>query len=150
MVGVTKIIINETAEELKELMNQQRKAKHRERLQALYLLKSGKTEQIVEIAEVIGRSRSTIHRWLHLYQKYGLKRLMSTGKKPGRKAHVPEWAVNKLKQHLQDSKGFNSYVEIQQWLDSECGIKVNYHVVHELARHRLRVKRKNSRLVYSN
>ncbi|MGF1591418.1 MAG: helix-turn-helix domain-containing protein [Pleurocapsa sp.] len=61
MSGTTKVAITESADELKEQMNKQFRARDRERLQALYLLKSGKCQQIVEIAELIGRSRSTIH-----------------------------------------------------------------------------------------
>lgn len=108
-----------------------------ERLQALYLLKSGKCQQIIEIAEILGRSRSTIHRWLHTYEQGGLAQLIGPGKKPGRKRLVPNWARAKLEKRLQQPRGFNSYREIQQWLESECGIKVKYHVVHELVRYRL-------------
>jgi hypothetical protein len=45
------IAIAESADELKEQMNKQFKARERERLQALYLLKSGKCQQIIEIAD---------------------------------------------------------------------------------------------------
>ena len=95
MVGVTKIVIQESSQELKEQMNQQIQAKARERLQALYLLKSGHCAQITEIAKIVGRSRSTIHRWFHHYQQGGLLRLIGPGNKAGRKALVPDWAVSK-------------------------------------------------------
>lgn len=61
MPGITKVIIAESANELKEKMNKQFKAREKERLQALYLLKSGKCQHIIEIAEILGRSRNTIH-----------------------------------------------------------------------------------------
>lgn len=41
MLGITKIAIAESADELKEQMNKKFKARERERLQALYLLNSG-------------------------------------------------------------------------------------------------------------
>ena len=137
MPGISKVALAESVDELKEQMNKQYQARKRERLQALYLLKSGKCQQIIEIAEILGRSRSTIHRWLHTYEQGGLAQLIGPGKKPGRKRLVPNWARAKLEKRLQQPRGFNSYREIQQWLESECGIKVKYHVVHELVRYRL-------------
>ncbi len=145
MSGVTKVVITESSEQLKEQMNQQFKAREKERLQALYWLKSGKCQQIIEIAALLGRSRSTIHRWFQAYQKGGLAKLIGPGKKPGRKPQIPDWAIAKLEKRLQQPRGFNSYGEIQQWLESQCGIRVKYHVVHELVRYRLRGKRKRPR-----
>ena len=145
MSGVTKVVITESAEQLKQLMNQQFQARSKERLQALYWLKTGHCRQIVEIAALLGRSRSTIHRWFQTYQKGGLAQLIGPGKKPGRKPHIPNWAIAKLEKRLQQPRGFNSYGEIQQWLESESGVKVKYHVVHELVRYRLGAKRKRPR-----
>lgn len=150
MPGISKVAIAESANELKEQMNKQFRAREKERLQALYLLKSGKCQQIIEIAEILGRSRSTIHRWLNTYKEGGLAQLISSGEKPGRKRLVPNWAIAKLEKRLQQPRGFNSYREIQQWLESECGIKVRYHVVHELVRYRLGAKRKRPRPVRHN
>ncbi|ELS04589.1 IclR-like transcriptional regulator, partial [Xenococcus sp. PCC 7305] len=76
MTGVTRVVIQESAEELKEKMNQQFQAKGHERLQALYLLKTGQCQQVIEVAAIVGRSRSTVHRWLHTYQEGGLARLI--------------------------------------------------------------------------
>ncbi len=73
-----------------------------------------------------------------------------TGNKPGRKRLIPKWAIAKLENRPQKPRGFKSYREIQQWLDSECGIKVRYHVVHSLVRYRLRAKRKKPRPLRHN
>lgn len=150
MTGVTRVVIQESAEELKEKMNQQFQAKGHERLQALYLLKTGQCQQVIEVAAIVGRSRSTVHRWLHTYQEGGLARLIGPGKKPGRKPKIPDWAVVQLEKRLQQPRGFKSYREIQQWFESECGVKVRYHVVHELVRYRLGAKRKRPRPVRHN
>ena len=88
------------------------------------MLKSEKCQQIIEIAEILGRSRSTIHRWLQTYNKGGLSKLIGSGEKPGRKRLISQWAIAKLEKPLQHPRGFKSYLEIQQWLESECGIKV--------------------------
>ena len=58
MVGVTKVVIKESAEELKEQMNLQLQAKGKERLQALYLLKTGQCQQIIKVAALLEK-RST-------------------------------------------------------------------------------------------
>ena len=142
--------IAESADELKEQMNKQFRARNRERLQALYLLKSGKCQQIIEIASLIGRSRSTIHRWFHIYEKGGLGQLIGPGNKPRRKRLIANWALAILAKRLPQPRGFKSYREIQQWLESECGIKVRYHVVHELVRYRLGAKRKKPRPLRHN
>ena len=150
MVGVTKVVIKESAEELKEKMNQQFQAKGKERLQALYLLKTEQCQQIIELAAIIGKSRSTLHRWLHDYQQGGLPQLIGPGKKPGRKRKIPDWAVKQLEKRLQEPRGFQSYLEIQQWLHCECGLDVKYHVIHELVHYRLGAKRKRPRPVNQN
>lgn len=150
MSGVTKVVITESGDQLKEQMNQQFQAREKERLQALYWLKSGQCQQIIEIAALLGRSRSTIHRWFQAYQQGGLAKLIGPGKKPGRKPQIPDWAIAKLEKRLQQPRGFNSYGEIQQWLESECGIRVKYHVVHKLVRYGLGGKRKRPRPGHHN
>ena len=150
MAGRTKVVVKESAEELKEKMNQQFQAKRKERLQALYLLKTGQCQTIIEVAAIVGRGRSTVHRWLHDYQQGGLAQLIAPGNKPGRKRKIPDWAVKQLEKRLEQPRGFQSYREIQQWLQSECGLNVKYHVVHELVRYRLKAKRKRPRPVNQN
>ena len=122
MPGITKVAISESANELKEQMNKQFRARERERLQALYLLKNGKCQQVIEIAEILGRSRSTIYRWLHTYEEGGLAQLIGPGEKPGRKRLVPNWAIAKLEKRLQQPRGFKSYphYSIRQFRSAHC------------------------------
>ena len=86
-------------------MNRQRQAKGKERLQALYLLKTVQCQQIIKVAVLIGRSRSTVHRWLDDYQQGGLPQLIGPGKKPGRKRKIPDWAVKQLEKRRQQPRG---------------------------------------------
>lgn len=145
MSGIPHVEIYESAEDLKVLMQQQRQGEHRERIQALYLLKSGRCRQVQEVAAIVGRHRTTVHRWLQHYQQGGIARLIGPGGTPGRKPAIPEWAQAKLKQRLAQPRGFGSYGEIQQWLAIECGVEVGYHVVHEFVRYRLGAKLKRPR-----
>jgi putative transposase len=44
----------------------------KERVQTLYLLKTGQVETVQHLAVVLGRSRITVQRWLKLYRQGGL------------------------------------------------------------------------------
>jgi len=66
MAGITSIKIKESETDLEELLRSSRNLKKKERLQALYLLKA-KHLKVQEIAQVVGKHRGTIHRWLAKY-----------------------------------------------------------------------------------
>lgn len=63
------IFITAPAEELKHLMPAQQKAKLKERLDALYLLKNGRANTLQALVNFLGRSKSTIASWLTLIEK---------------------------------------------------------------------------------
>jgi len=85
MVGVSKIEIQESSEQLKTLMHQQTCAMAKERLQVLYLLKSLQAKDITEAAKLIGRDRTTVQRWLQKYQQGGIETLIAERTGQGRK-----------------------------------------------------------------
>jgi hypothetical protein len=66
MSGVYQLEIKETAVELKELLAIQKTAMAKERVQLLYLLKTGHGQTISQTAEIIGRNRVTLHKWILL------------------------------------------------------------------------------------
>lgn len=47
MAGVSRLEITETAEELKQILARQKTATGKERVQVLYLLKTGRSEELV-------------------------------------------------------------------------------------------------------
>ena len=63
MSGVLKINITESEETLKKLLVAQKIAKHRERVQVLYLLVTNQAETVGHLATLTGRHRVTISRW---------------------------------------------------------------------------------------
>jgi transposase len=75
MVGVCKIKIAETELELKGLLKKEKTGSGKERLQALYLLKTKKAKTVKEAAEMLGRNRVTVQEWLAKYRNGGLERL---------------------------------------------------------------------------
>ena len=108
--------ISESREELEKALKQVTTASSKERLQMLYLLKSGQVASRQRLAELIGRDQATITRWLRKYKDGGLKGLLEVKSAPGRVAIVSGSALERLKQRLQEPQGFHSYGQIQQWL----------------------------------
>jgi hypothetical protein len=59
---------------------------------------------------------------------------------------IPQWAENALGKKLQqESNGFQSYGQVQQWLAQTLGINAEYHAVYQMTRYRLRAKLKVAR-----
>jgi transposase len=77
-------IIEEAVPELKILMQQQRTITNRQKVQALYLLKSGSSQSITEVSELLGLHRITVQRWLKQYNEGGLSSLLKLRRSTGR------------------------------------------------------------------
>lgn len=145
MSGVSKIEIRESSEALLALMKQQKKLPMRERVQALYLLKSKEADSIAHVGRILGHNRVTVQRWLSEYKQSGLKGLLAPKAHGGRQATIPPWAQTKLKKRLQQPRGFASYGAIVDWLASECAVQVRYWVVYDLVHKRWGAKLKRPR-----
>lgn len=146
MAGVCKIEIRESEVELKQLLGQAKTGSEKERLQVLYLLKTKKALSVTKAAEIVGRNRVTLQNWLAEYRQGGLSKLLSKKVSRGRKKTIPQWAEKALEKRLKLEKGFNSYGEICQWLESKLGIAANYKTVHRLVHYRLKASQKIARL----
>jgi len=116
--------ILESQEELEKALRHTTAASSKERLQILYWLKSGQVNSRQSLAELTGRDPATITRWLRKYQDGGCASLLE------------------VKQRLQQPQGFQSYGEIQQWLQSELGLSIAYKTVYQLVHYRLDAKLK--------
>lgn len=147
MVGVTKVEIFESVEELHELLLKQKTASSRERIQALYLLKMGQVKAIQDVAVVVGRERVTVHRWLKTYTESGINGLLATKKSTGRPPIINIEALEQLSKELEQPEGFKSYKEIRTWLKAVEGIEASYKVVHDTVRYRMKAKLKIPRAV---
>ncbi len=55
--------IEDCVTELKIIMSQQRTITNKQKVQALYLLKSGLSPSITDVAELVGVHRITVQRW---------------------------------------------------------------------------------------
>jgi transposase len=133
----------ETTEELKELLREQKDARLKERVQALYLLKTHQVTELKGLAQVVGRDTSTLYRWCERYRKGGLAGLLALGyANGGRPAALPEGVQAALWKRLQAPEGCASYGAIQQWLQEEYGLAVKYKTVHRIVRYQLKGKLK--------
>ena len=140
------IEVHESAEELKRIMNEQARAKFRERIQILYWIKTEFFNSLQELADHLGRSKSVIVKWLKEYRTHGLTGLLQWNYHGGRRSKISEAMVAALQIRLNDpSQGFHSYGEIQQWLLQEYEVDIPYSTVHQVVHYRLKAKLKVAR-----
>lgn len=148
MSRVLKIEILETVDELRKLLNSTENHKIKERIQTLYWLKSEQVKSENAIANLTGRHRTTISRWLRNYRRGGINALLTKGKSTGRSKKLNPEIEESLKQELQDEAGFSSYREIQVWLRVVHDVEMSYTGVHQLVRYKLKAKLKVPRPVH--
>lgn len=140
MSGLLKINITESEEVVKKLLLDQKTAKHRERVEILYLLVTNQAETVGHLAALTGRHRVTISRCLSQYRQGGVEKLLTINTSPGRQSLIPETVKDQLKGELEDPEGFNSYTEIQKWLLSVYDIQASYGTIYKIARYQLKAK----------
>lgn len=145
MARPLQLTIQQSREELEHHLDKQTTATGKERLQMLYWLKLGMVNSRQDLVKLLHKSEATITRWLGKYKHGGLTALLEVRQAPGNPSSIPPSAVAQLKQRLQQSHGFNSYGQVQQWLEQECGVSAAYHTVHSLVRYKLQAKLKKPR-----
>ena len=132
------IEIKEDIEYLKKLYQNEKHSKKKERLHALYLLKSQKLKSIKQLDDILGRDRSTISLWFRAYREGGLIKYLNIGTSSGRNSQFPKEVEEKLIERLKEpTEGFNSYIEIQNWLKDEFNLDLPYKTVHGYVKYRL-------------
>ena len=76
--------ITESVEKLKRLLRQAKKKYEVQRLNVLYLLKSGQAKNRLQVAKLLGVDRGSVGTWLTAYETGGLQTLLKRGYAPGR------------------------------------------------------------------
>lgn len=144
MGRVKKVEIQESREELLQLMRQEKQALVQARLQALYLYQSGLVKDYEQIGKQVGYERHTVGKWFGLYREKGLSACLQLemGRKPG-SSIIGGQALEELQQKLNSTTDyFTSYKQIQQWLQEKHGIQLSYEHVHRFVRYYLKAKLK--------
>lgn len=142
MTGKLKIEIVESFETLSNLLKQEKNSQKKERIQVLYWLKTNLAETIGNLSALSGKHRTTVSRWLSLYRKGGLSKMLDIYKSSGRKPEISPEIQQALIQELNEKEGFSSYKEIQTWLYTVHDLDVAYKVVHDTVHYRLQAKLK--------
>ena len=146
MAGITSIKVQESLDELTQLLCQVNSSSAKERLQVLYWLKQEDAPSVSAIAKAIGKHRNTLQTWLSIYREGGVKAMLEIKKSPGGVRGIPQWAEDALAKRLQDPHhGFQSYYEVQQWLAETLGVEAKYHAVYQMTHYRLKAKLKVAR-----
>ena len=138
-------VIHESADELKQLLSQERHPDKHQRLHALYLLASGQARFRNDVARLLGLDRNTVGRWLNQYAEGGLPALLTLYVPPGKPKPLPPDQLARLRQRLEDPQGFASYDEARQWIQDAFGVALTYNATHKLVRYKLGAKLKVAR-----
>ena len=126
------IDITESPEFLAQLLEQEKDVKRYQKLQTLYLLKTGKVLALRQIAQIVGRHRATVQSWVKTYRQGGLSELLEGGK--DRLPYIPSWAVDRLVEKFQDAQFLPPIQDIQSWVMQELGVSIKYWQLHRLLR----------------
>lgn len=139
--------IQEPLEELTQRLRSERNGLLKLRLHALVLVASQEVSTREEIARRLALHRTTVCRWLRVYQREGLGGLLSIGEAgaPSGTPRLSPAIAEALQQRLNDPRGFSSYVEVQQWLDDEYGLRIPYSSVYRWVRYEIKAKLKRPR-----
>ena len=143
-------LLNITVKEsVKELRFLQRKYPGKYKaLQMLIQVKQNGPMSKTKLSILLGASDKSIHIWRRKYLTNGIKDLLLE-KRGGKKLGAINASVHeRLSERLNNPKeGFRSFIEIQQWLQEQCGIAMNYHAVNKYVKRkfgaRLKVSRKS-------
>ena len=138
--------INESAEQLKDLLTYEQSAKRRNRLHLLFLIRSGEVQSRTEAAARLLVHRNSVWAWLEAYRAGGLEQMLRIGT-PGPKPVQTSLAApvfNALEKQV-EGEGFSGYTHAQEWLRTQFGRDLPYSTVHKLVRYRLGAKLKRAR-----
>ena len=142
MRGKLKIEIVESVEILSKLLKQEKNPQKKERIQALYWIKTNLVENIGHLSALSRKHRTTVSRWLSSYRQGGLAKMLDIYKSSGRKPEIPPEIQQALINELNEKEGFSSYQEIKTWLYAVHDLDVSYKVVHDTVRYRIKAKLK--------
>lgn len=141
--------IEESTTELKIIMKRQETVTNRQKVQALYLLKSGKSQSITDVSELLGVHRITVQRWFKQYSNGGLQALLKLSRSTGRPRVIRREIVEGISTKLsEDSCEIKSYKELGKWVEENYQTSVKYSTlykqVHERMKAKLKVPRRSS------
>ncbi len=139
--------ITESAEELKELLRRETRGRQKQRLQALYLFKTGRAKSRTEVGQFLGVGRRAVGEWLDRYEAEGLCGMLEIRTHTNRPRSLTAEQEEALRQKLSEPEGFESWGAVQAWVNETFGLALPYTTVYGIAHDemgaRLKVARKS-------
>jgi Transposase and inactivated derivatives len=124
--------IEETTTELKIIIDRARIVTNRQKVQALYLLKSESSQNITHVAELLGVHKITVQRWLKQYNNGRLSSLLKLRRSTGRPRVIPSEVIAEISTKIsEESCEFKSYKEIAAWVEDNYQVSVKYQTLHK-------------------
>nr|BCX01364.1 MAG: hypothetical protein KatS3mg041_1410 [Bacteroidota bacterium] len=126
---------------LRSLFRNERDADIRARLQALMLLRQGRT--LTEVAQTVGVHYRTLQRWVDWYRNGGLEEVRQRRQGGGR-GRPPLLTDAQREELIQQARrhGFASWKEAAAWVEWRFGVRYTYWGMRSLfRRYRLRLRR---------
>lgn len=140
--------IDLTADELKIILSEQRTLPNKQKIQALYWLKTGASQSLTDVAERLGVHRITVHRWLTQYTAGGMPELLEIRQATGRPRVIPSAVIAGLSEKLsEESCDFKTYKEIGQWVEENYQVSVKYQTLHKQVHYRMKANLKEPKPV---
>jgi putative transposase len=125
------------------MMAEARTVSNRQKVQALYLLKSGLSKSITELAELWRVQRITVQRWLKEYSEGGLPSLLKQRRASGRPWVISSEVIAGISTKVsEESCEFKSYKEIVEWVEDNYQVSVKYQTLHKQLYYRMKAKLK--------
>lgn len=113
----------ESEAELKQMYRQEKHPQRRSRLQALWLLRQGKT--MSEISPLIGVHYRTMQRWVAWYREGGVSEVLKRTPghaAPGRKSYLSSIQQKALLAQVARGR-FHSVWEVLDWVEQRWGVR---------------------------
>jgi len=129
--------IYDSIEDIEQIMKKEKRIRFYKRIQVLYMLKKEKARTVKGVADLLGLKRHTVGRWLRLYEKEGIERLLRINTSPNNPPRIKGNILNKLKEKLSSPEGFNPYGETAERLKENHNLTVKYGTVWRTVNHRL-------------
>ncbi len=135
--------IEDIVTELKIIMSQQWTVTNRHKVQEVYLLKSGLSQSITDVAEVWRVHRITLQRWFKQYSEGGLSSLLKLGQSTGKSRAISSEIIAEISTKInEDSCEFKSYKEIAISVEENYQLSVKHQTLHKQIRYRMKAKLK--------
>lgn len=146
MARISKLVVKESVKEIETLMKKQSSYKNIQRLQALIHIQENTFSTRAALSEHMGVSRRSLEKWLAKYRQLGMVGMLISPNRSKGSSIIPADVDKELSEIVGDpKKGFNSYVEAQQWLSVEHNLDVKYNTVREHLIRRYQTKIKSPR-----